>query len=139
MTTIQFTVLGEPVAKERHRTARLKIGVMIQYKSAKAKKDEQSFIAQAIQHAPKEPFAGHVTLVVDAYMQIPSGWSKKKIEQALNGELRPTKKPDLDNLLKFVGDTLNCIFWGDDRQIVAVSMRKFWSNKPRLEICVTGE
>jgi Holliday junction resolvase RusA-like endonuclease len=34
--------------------------------------------------------------------------------------------PDLDNLIKFVGDALNGLFYTDDKQIVHMTARKQW-------------
>ena len=128
---IEFEILGEPTAKVRHRTARTKTGHLIQYNSPKAKSDEYNFQAQAIQFAPSTPITGPLLLAITAYMKIPQSWSKKKIHQALMCEIRPTKKPDFDNLAKFVGDALNGIFWLDDKQIVAALIIKQYSDRPR--------
>lgn len=45
-----------------------------------------------------------------------------------------TKKPDLDNLLKFTLDACKDILYHDDAQILALSASKCYSTKPRTEI-----
>jgi len=136
---IEFEILGEPTPKARHRTARTKTGHLVQYNSPKAKADEFNFQAQAVRFAPPTPITGAVLLEMTAFMKIPRSWSKKKTIQALTGEIRPTKKPDFDNLAKFVGDALNGIFWLDDKQIVAGLIVKQYSDRPRWEIKVGWE
>jgi Holliday junction resolvase RusA-like endonuclease len=56
-------------------------------------------------------------LFLEARMSIPSSWSKKKHALALRGSLRPTGRPDLDNLAKIV-DALKGVVWVDDSLIV---------------------
>lgn len=74
-----------------------------------------------------------LVMVVAAYMPIPRSWPKKKTAAALDGTLRPTGKPDADNLIK-TADALNQVVWVDDSQVVEATIRKFYSDRPRLEI-----
>ena len=69
-----------------------------------------------------------------AYYSIPKSDSKRKREAKLDGTLRPTKKPDLDNLVKIIADSLNELAYYDDAQIVDVQCRKFYSDRPRVEV-----
>jgi Holliday junction resolvase RusA-like endonuclease len=61
---------------------------------------------------------------------VPPSWSKKKRSAALNNAVRPTGKPDIDNLIKTIGDALNGIMWRDDSQIVMLQARKFYATEP---------
>ena len=54
----------------------------------------------------------------------------------LDGIIRPTKKPDADNVLKVVADSLNHIAYKDDSQIVDAYVRKFYCEKPRIEVTI---
>ena len=54
----------------------------------------------------------------------------------LSGELLPTKKPDIDNIVKAVLDALNEVAYRDDTQVVELQVRKQDSERPRLEICL---
>ena len=46
-----------------------------------------------------------------------------------------TKRKDLDNLIKFVLDSLNGQAYFDDSQVVAIHAYKFYTNKePRVEV-----
>ena len=54
----------------------------------------------------------------------------------LGGDIRPTKKPDMDNVIKIIADALNKIAYRDDTQIVDCQVRKFYSEKPRVEVMI---
>ncbi len=75
-------------------------------------------------------------LRIRAYYAIPESVSKKKKAAMEKGEIRPTKKPDADNILKVVADSLNQIAYHDDAQIVDTQIRKFYSRYPRLEVSI---
>jgi Holliday junction resolvase RusA-like endonuclease len=45
-----------------------------------------------------------------------------------------SKKPDLDNLVKFVKDCLNGIAWKDDAQVVTLAATKKYDENPRTMI-----
>jgi Holliday junction resolvase RusA-like endonuclease len=76
---------------------------------------------------------------VIAYMTIPKSKSKKFRKAAMEGEERPTKKPDLSNIVKGVEDALNGVLYKDDSQIVNLSMEKYYSEEPRLEVTLSLE
>ena len=46
------------------------------------------------------------------------------------------KKPDFDNVAKFVCDALNGVFWIDDKVIVDGRCIKMYSEQPRIELKV---
>ncbi|MFL8231041.1 RusA family crossover junction endodeoxyribonuclease, partial [Clostridioides difficile] len=52
----------------------------------------------------------------------------------VEGLIRPNKKPDLDNIIKSVADSLNGIAYKDDSQIVEVVSKKYYSDRPRVEV-----
>lgn len=64
---------------------------------------------------------------INVFMPIPQSYSKKKTEQALKNEIRPTVKPDCDNIAKNINDALNGIVYPDDKQIVSLTVNKFYS------------
>ena len=51
-------------------------------------------------------------------------------------EIRPTKKPDGDNILKAVADALNGVCYKDDKNIVKMSIEKFYSDMPRIDVII---
>lgn len=129
-----FTIPGEPVAKARPRVTR----AGITYTPAKTVNYEtlvkELFCVTYPDHAP---VVVPVKMLLKAYFGIPASWSKKKQQAALYGRIRPTKKPDWDNLGKLVSDALNGLAYRDDAQIVEATAAKFYSDRPRVEIEIT--
>lgn len=80
-------------------------------------------------------FTGPLSLTVMAYMPVPKSWSKKDRDAALSGKIRPTVKPDWDNIGKMT-DALKDVVWKDDTQVVDGMVVKFYDEKPRLYIKV---
>lgn len=130
---MKFTIPIEPVGQMRARSTAIG-GHARTYKHAKQKAAEDKLLAFAVQYAPESPLDCALEIVVDAYMPIPASMPKFRAEMARRGEIRPTKKPDIDNQLKHVLDAFNGIFWADDKNIVGVMARKFYSDAPRWEI-----
>ena len=73
-------------------------------------------------------------LSVLIYYEIPKATSKVKKFKMLSGEIRPTKKPDIDNVIKIIADSLNKLAYDDDKQIVECHCQKFYSENPRVEL-----
>lgn len=79
---------------------------------------------------------GACAIEVTAVCSVPASWSKKKRADALSGALRPTKKPDGDNVLKAVCDGINGVVWADDVQAVDQRVRKVYGERPELRVVV---
>ena len=69
-----------------------------------------------------------------AFYGIPKSKSKKVKALMLEGKIRPTKKPDMDNVVKIIADSLNQVAYRDDTQIVDCQCRKFYAEQPRVEV-----
>jgi len=130
--TIMFEVPGPPVGKGRPRMTRT--GHC--YTPTKTAQYE-SKIAWCFQQAAPDhvPIKTAITLHVVAYMPIPASWSRKKAKAAEEGEIRPTVKPDLDNILKTL-DALNGVAWKDDAQIVTAQVSKAYGEIAALWITI---
>ena len=85
--------------------------------------------------AGRAPLDGALKVVIKAFMPIASSWSRKKLQAALAGEIRPGK-PDLDNIMKTL-DALNGICFRDDAQVAEATISKRYDLRPRLEIEVS--
>ncbi len=133
---VKFTVLGEPRGKERPRCAKY---------SKHPITPEQTVLYENLikteyrrQCGDKQfPQGQAITVLIYAFYSIPKSASKKKQAMMRSGEIRPTKKPDYDNIGKVVCDSLNGIAYHDDAQAVDGLVRKFYSDKPR--VCVIIE
>ena len=127
---------GEPVAKGRPRMS-IGNGRPIAYTPAKTRKYEA-----ALQYAARDAmrdrlrFLGPVAVAVTAYLPIPTSWSKKKQAAAILGDILPTSRPDVDNYAKSAIDALNAVAFNDDAQVVSLTVRKEYSDRPRLRIAV---
>ena len=83
----------------------------------------------------RPPLSGPIYLRIIAYMGMPKSMTKKARAQAMADPpaLFPTKKPDFDNIAKFV-DAITGIVWNDDVQVVDAHIYKRYSEIPRLVI-----
>jgi len=72
---------------------------------------------------------------ISAYFPIPQSASKKRQQMMRDRIIRPTIKPDSDNIVKCL-DAINKVAFYDDAQIVDVQVRKFYSDDPRLVITI---
>jgi len=73
---------------------------------------------------------------ISAYYEIPASASKKKKGEMASNAIRPTKKPDLDNVFKVIADSLNQIAYRDDAQIVDATVNKYFSDVPRVVVVI---
>jgi Holliday junction resolvase RusA-like endonuclease len=67
-------------------------------------------------------------------MPIPVSYSQKKKNEFASELIAHVKKPDLDNLIKWVLDCGNALLWQDDSMIYCIQAFKVYSPKPRTEI-----
>ncbi|MFP3867677.1 MAG: RusA family crossover junction endodeoxyribonuclease [Desulfobacteraceae bacterium] len=140
-TELKFTIVIPPKAQKRDRTRAFKLGnrfVGRSYKDPEQRIEENRLVALLLEHRPPEPLEGPLLLGLRAYLPVPQSKSKKWQAAALAGEIRPTTRPDLDNLVKQIKDVCNGIFWGDDRQVVGYvdGTGKYYGAPPRFEITV---
>ena len=130
---ISFVVKGDPKALKRHRSVRC--GKFIrQYDPSQGSKAD--FLALAHKHAPKKPIETPISLKTCFIFLRP------KNHYRTNGEVKPKfvnarpGKPDADNLVKFVMDALNKVFWRDDSLIYFAEIEKRYGDSPATLISV---
>lgn len=139
MITIQ--VQGEPFGKRRPRAhviaghARVHDDPANQLYELKV----QNAYRQAYpDHDPNQPFFQkdeYIKIRIFAMFGIPKAFSKIKVQAAINGELRPTKRPDVDNIAKSCLDALSHgILFHDDAQVVELMIHKYYSTNPQALI-----
>ena len=133
---VMFTVYGEPVGKGRPRFAR-RGNFVSTYSPQKTKtyEDEIRMMAKAAMGS-SEPLDTPVTVAIYIRAGIPASFSKQKRKDALEGILKPTKKPDADNILKCFLDAMNGIVYLDDKQVVNIHLTKVYAETPAVEIMV---
>lgn len=134
---ISFTIPGSPMGKQRPRVVRAG-GFSRAYTPAETVRYENLVKVMYTEAAKGRMFSDDAMLDVRilAYFGIPKSTSKKKRQQMLNREIRPTKKPDNDNIAKIVCDSLNELAYHDDSAVVDMQVRKFYSEEPRVEVII---
>lgn len=120
---ITLDLFGEPQALQRPRFSRGKVF------------DPQSRVKEGFKWQIKSqyrnlPLASPVSLDITFFMPIPKATSGIKKKQMLNGVCFHMKRPDIDNLQKFILDCLNNLVIQDDAQVVEIRTRKIYSDKP---------
>ena len=69
---------------------------------------------------------------ITAVHGITKSTSKKDKAKMLSGELKPTKKPDIDNIVKIICDALNGIAYKDDTQVVDLEIKKIYGEVEKV-------
>lgn len=129
---MKIIIEGEPVAQGRPRFSTINGHARV-YDPAKSRNYKKMVRSVAERHVSK-PIDEPLKLVIDVYKGIPKSFSKKKRSEAIEGNLRPITKPDIDNYIKGILDGLNGVVWVDDNRIVSLTVNKFYSEQPRVEV-----
>ena len=70
----------------------------------------------------------------NAFVKTPNSFNTTDVFLAEIGLIRPTNKPDWDNIGKKYSDMFNSNIWLDDTLVVDGTVRKYYSIKPRVEV-----
>lgn len=84
------------------------------------------------------PEKASVMVDVTAHYPIPKSATKADKARMEALMILPTRKPDIDNVIKAVLDALNGVAYKDDSRVVAVYGRKVYSHDPKLVIELKG-
>ncbi len=139
MKRVEFTIPGEPKGKGRPRFART--GKYVRTYTPQDTVNYENLVKLEYQNTGTDVFFEKdepIYMQVYAYYSIPKSASKKKRQQMIDCEIRPTKKPDSDNILKAVCDGLNGVAYVDDTQIVDTVIRRFYSEIPHVDVALWG-
>jgi Holliday junction resolvase RusA-like endonuclease len=71
---------------------------------------------------------------INAYLKTPSYYNRSDTILAEIGAIRPTTKPDWDNIEKKYSDMFNKNVWLDDTLVIDGSIHRYYSVLPRIEI-----
>lgn len=128
-----ITIPITPKAQARDRIG-IRGGKAISYKSKQQRLAENILLTCLMDAKPSVPLSGAISLSIAAYVPIPQSKPRKWRESALQGEIRPTIRPDVDNYAKQVCDVMTGIYFQDDRQIVDLTVSKYYSDTPQWVI-----
>ena len=129
---MKLIIPGEPCAKQRPR-----LGKLHTYTPEKTVNYETLVKQLYIIENQDKRLEGALKMTVEAFFTIPKAISNKKRELMVQGKIRPIKRPDWDNIGKIVSDALNDLAYHDDSYIVDATVKKWYSDRPRVEIDVT--
>lgn len=132
---MKFIVEGKPQGKVRARTFyNRRMGKMQSITPEKTKSYEDlvrwSYQASGGGYYGKNLFEVHIKAVYE----IPARFSKKKREAALRGEIKPSGKPDVDNIAKSILDALNGVAYYDDSGVISLTVEKVYGYSARVEV-----
>ena len=131
MKQIELTIQTEPTAKGRPRTA-YRNGSVRTYTPDKTRL-AQEYIVALLQRYKDQCFAEHIPVKLTCvFYRTKSKWLPKR-------EKLPFRKPDLDNFLKLLSDSINGILVADDAQITTINMAKRWTDKDHPYIVIKLE
>lgn len=126
-----FGIPGAPYGKARHRSTRMGI----QYTPKETTQYENLVRTIFVQqHGGWEITLLPIIMRVTAIFPIPKSASKKMREAMVAGSVRPTKRPDWDNIGKIISDSLNEIAYKDDSQVVNALISKFYGEVPCVNV-----
>ncbi len=137
MNSIEFTIPGAPQGKARPKVTRNKYsGKSLTYTPDKTVAYEELTRSRYQDAANGFKFSddAQVCVLITARYPIPKSKSKRIKAAMLAGQIKPTKKPDWDNIGKIVCDALNGIAYEDDSQIVLGQVAKVYSANPRTDV-----
>lgn len=127
---ITICIPGEPVGKGRPRVSTIG-GHARMFTPAKTKSYEETVKSEAVASMRgMEPLSGPVALRLELYLGVPASYPKGRRAKCLSGEIWPTKKPDIDNVVKAICDAFNGVVWIDDVQVVSMAVVKRYGETP---------
>ena len=102
-------------------------------------KDYETLVEQyfLLKYPRFKPFEGRVQVEISANFEIPKSAKKTEKELMLENKINPTKKPDIDNIVKIVLDAMNGIAFKDDTQITKLQVEKAYATSESVSIKIS--
>ena len=128
----EFEVPGKIVGKGRPR---LNSYTGIVYTPTKTK-DYETLVEQyfLIKYPRFKQLEGRIKVSIIAYFMIPKATKKSDINEMLENNISPTKKPDIDNIVKIILDAMNKFAFKDDTQITKLDIEKKYGIEEKIYI-----
>ena len=128
---ISFYVHATPKGKGRPRFSQDRLGGVHTYTPNDTRIFEERVITAYLEQVgtrqrPHFPKGAPLVLEAEINFAPPESASKKKKMEMLAGRIRPTKRPDADNVLKAIADGLNGLAYHDDAQLVEMNGSKYY-------------
>ena len=138
---VNFIVPGAPQGKARAKVVRLPNGRSHSFTPERTTFYENLVKLEYQRQCPGRRFDDEVALEmrIKAYYPIPGSISKKKQAAMEAGEIRPTVKPDSDNVMKIIADSLQGVAFKDDKTVVFCQIEKYYSRVPHVKVEISDE
>lgn len=131
---LEFHIFGKAKPKQSFRYTRFGHRYTPSDVKQYARDIQRTFLSNYPNWSPSMFFDKPLKVELTVYISIPKSFSKIKKQRALAGDLRPLVKPDCDNISKNILDALNGIVYPDDKQIVELSVAKYYSDTDYVKI-----
>jgi Holliday junction resolvase RusA-like endonuclease len=136
---MEFEIAGAPVGKRRPRFSTvngfaqaIKVDADVEYENM------VRLMFRLNKPTDYDLFDKPVRVRIEAHFPIPKSFSKKRAEEAAAGAIHPQKKPDADNIAKIICDALNNIAYGDDTQVIELTVVKKYAREPKVKVSISA-
>lgn len=128
----EFEVPGKVIGKGRPR---LNSYTGVVYTPTRTK-DYESLVEQyfLLKYPRFKVLEGRIKVSIIAYFSIPKTTKKADINEMLENNISPTKKPDIDNIVKSILDSMNKFAFKDDNQITKLEVEKKYSLEDKVYV-----
>ena len=128
----EFEVPGKIIGKGRPR---LNSYTGVVYTPTRTK-DYESLVEQyfLLKYPRFKALEGRIKVNIIAYFSIPKTTRKSDINEMLENNISPTKKPDIDNIVKSILDSMNKFAFKDDNQITKLEVEKKYSLEDKVYV-----
>ena len=128
----EFEVPGKVIGKGRPR---LNSYTGIVYTPTKTK-DYETLVQEyfLLKYPRFKILEGRIKVSIIAYFSIPKATKKSEIDDMLENNISPTKKPDIDNIVKIILDSMNKFAFKDDNQITKLEVEKKYLQEDKIYI-----
>lgn len=126
----EFTIPGQPQGKARARITR--------YGSYTPEKTVFYENLIKLSYVNKTDFYSEKPLhiSIEAIFEPVKSVSKVQRQAMLNDLIKPTKKPDIDNIAKVVLDALNGVAFKDDTQVINLTLNKRYGEIGKVVVTI---
>lgn len=94
---------------------------------------EQYFL---LKYPKFEPLEGRTSVNITAVFNMPKNTKKQDKDKMIENIISPTKKPDIDNIVKVILDAMNKFAFKDDIQITRLNVEKKYGTEEKVIISI---
>jgi Holliday junction resolvase RusA-like endonuclease len=131
---IEFIIEGKVKPKQSFRYTRFGHKYTPRDVKQYARDIQYSFYAKYPKWLPSMFYEKPLRAEIEVYIKMPQSFSKIKKQRAIAGEIRLLIKPECDNIAKGLLDALNGVVYPDDKQIVELSVAKYYSDTDFVKV-----